>query len=124
MLGAEQEAWLGRSLSTSGARWNPVAQQTLVAPIEQRRRVWPDGWDGYPLARARLIEQLADPAVSNPVVLGGEVHSWWVSGLTRKFRDRSTRAVATEFCGTSITSASGLTPWMADAAVLTSPHLQ
>lgn len=124
MLGAAQEAWLSQSLQTSGARWNIVAQTTLMAPIEQRRRIWPDGWDGYPMARARLIEQLADPQVSNPVVLGGDVHGWWVSDLTRDFRDPAARAVATEVCGTSITSASGLAQWMADGAVLTSPHLR
>ena len=125
MLGATQEAWLAGQLARPPACWNVLAQQTLMAPVPPRnRRVWPDGWDGYPAARERLLGQLARPAVANPVVIGGDVHSWWVADLTDDLREPGARTVATEFCGTSITSGSGISQLRADGAVLASPHLR
>jgi alkaline phosphatase D len=35
MLGKEQERWLEQGLSSSTARWNILAQQTLMAPNSQ-----------------------------------------------------------------------------------------
>jgi alkaline phosphatase D len=67
-------------------------------------RYFSDGWDGYPAARRRLLDLLADGACSNPVVLGGDVHSFWVTDLKPDFRDPQAPAVASEFVGTSITS--------------------
>src|SRR6185295_10498977 len=32
LLGGEQERWLEQGLTAAGARWNILAQQTLVAP--------------------------------------------------------------------------------------------
>jgi alkaline phosphatase D len=57
MLGGEQDAWLAQGLSTSRARWNILAQQTLMAQMTyapivtpEDGRFWTDGWDGYPAA--------------------------------------------------------------------------
>jgi phosphodiesterase/alkaline phosphatase D-like protein len=33
MLGPEQEEWLGDALADSDARWNVIAQQTVVAHV-------------------------------------------------------------------------------------------
>ena len=77
MLGADQEAWLGRALGASEATWNVLAQQTIVSPV-----VVPlegavggnlDQWDGYGAARRRLVDQLRE--VDNPVVLTGDIHA-------------------------------------------------
>jgi len=114
MLGAEQEAWLEQGLETSGARWNVLAQQTLMAPSSQLPpgdpsggRFWTDGWDGYPAARRRLLDTLVRTKASNPLVLGGDVHTFYASELRADVeRPVSTTnpVVATEFTGTSITS--------------------
>jgi alkaline phosphatase D len=106
MLGQTQERWFDRSLTHSTARWNVIAQTTLVAQAMMARRVWVDGWDGYPAARDRFIGQLARPGVSNPVVVGGDVHATYVSDLRLDTRRDDSKVVATEFCGTSITSPS------------------
>jgi alkaline phosphatase D len=66
------------------------------------RRAWTDGWDGYPAARSRLLENLK--GTSNPVVLGGDVHSFNVNQLKLDFDDPAASVVASEFVGTSITS--------------------
>ncbi|WP_020655948.1 alkaline phosphatase D family protein [Massilia niastensis] len=116
MLGTEQEAWLAAGLASSRAQWNLLAQQTLVAqsssvPVAAPgdARVWSDGWDGYPLARRRLLESLLASGARNPVVLGGDVHTFYACELRPDFLRPATgrnRVVATEFCGTSITSSS------------------
>ncbi|MFL6707476.1 MAG: alkaline phosphatase D family protein [Massilia sp.] len=108
MLGGEQEAWLEQGLKTSKARWNIIAQQTLMAQ-SGRERVWTDGWDGYPAARTRLFEALAASQAANPLVVSGDVHSFFASELRRDFDRPVSNAnpvLAAEFCGTSVTSSS------------------
>ena len=106
MLGREQELWLGGALARSGARWNLITQQTPMAQFDQKpgpgRGAWTDGWDGYPAARSRLFDSLA--GISNPVVIGGDVHSFNVADLKRNFDDPASPVMASEFVGTSITS--------------------
>jgi alkaline phosphatase D len=106
MLGRAQERWLDAALGESRAAWNVIAQQTPMAQFDTKpgpgRRAWTDGWDGYPAARRRLLESLGKR--SNPVVLGGDVHSFNVSQLKLDFDDPAAPVVASEFVGTSITS--------------------
>ncbi|MCM5570273.1 alkaline phosphatase D family protein [Burkholderiaceae bacterium FT117] len=108
MLGAGQERWLDRCFAESRGRWNLIAQQTLFARADGRpgpgETAWTDGWDGYPAARQRLIDAMRSRRPSNPVVLGGDVHSNWVCDVKADFSDPRSAVVATEFCGTSITS--------------------
>jgi len=63
MLGAEQEEWLYDGLARSRARWNVIAQQVMMGQLDHNRgdpRIyWHDAWDGYPVARQRLIDHLA-----------------------------------------------------------------
>jgi alkaline phosphatase D len=108
MLGLEQERWLESVLSTSPARWNLIAQQTPLAQLDQQPgpgcRVWTDGWDGYPAARRRLLDFIARQRITNPVTLAGDVHMFMVSDLKADFDDPASPVVASELCGTSITS--------------------
>ena len=109
LLGIDQETWLETGLDRSRARWNVLAQQTLMAqrnlsPTGFGQRFWTDGWDGYPAARRRLLDYLGRRKPGNPVVIGGDVHSFWVSDLKPDFDDAKSPVVATELCGTSITS--------------------
>ena len=114
MLGLEQEAWLKDGLASSRARWNILAQQTLMAQSSQvpvtpteAGRFWTDGWDGYPAARRRVLDALVDSRAANPLVLGGDVHTFYATELRRDFNrpvSKSNPVVATEFVGTSVTS--------------------
>ncbi|MBL8481671.1 MAG: alkaline phosphatase D family protein, partial [Rhodocyclaceae bacterium] len=89
LLGMEQENWLAAQLQTSPARWNFIAQSTLMAQSENgkgaERRFWTDAWDGYPAARRRLLSALVAHKVANPVVIGGDIHATWVSDLKLDF---------------------------------------
>ena len=108
LLGAAQERWLDEGLAASRARWNVIAQQTLMAQLDRKpgegQSFWTDGWDGYPKARERLLSAIAGRRVTNPVVIGGDVHMNAAADLKVNFDDPASPVVATEFVGTSITS--------------------
>lgn len=108
MLGAAQDAWLASGFRQASARWNLLAQQTLMAEADRGRNgahtYWGDGWDGYPAARQRLLEAVAASPVRDTVVLGGDVHSFWAADLRRDFARADSPVLATEFVGGSITS--------------------
>jgi alkaline phosphatase D len=65
---------------------------------------WTDDWDGYPADRARLFQHIADSRVRNPVVLSGDIHSFWANDLKLDFNNPDSATIATEFVGTSISS--------------------
>jgi alkaline phosphatase D len=112
MLGAAQEQWLAEALRSNAAGgWNLIAQTSVLGPRDFRRgagqSLWNDGWDGYAAARQRLIDTLQRERVANPVFLGGDVHENWVGHVKADYADVASATVATEFCGTSISSRSG-----------------
>jgi len=128
MLGDTQERWLEFELDHSRARWNVIAQQTLMAQLDRKpgpgAEFWTDGWDGYPVARRRLLEYLGKRKPANPVVIGGDVHSFWVTDLKPDFDDPRSPVVATEFVGSSITSPASPRLAKADALLADNPHIR
>lgn len=111
VLGRPQERWLAQGLGGSSARWDVLAQQVLMAELNHQRSpgqttkvFWNDGWDGYPLARARLLHQLRAARVANPVVITGDWHSTFVNDIKRDFDRPDSPVVATEFVTPAITS--------------------
>ncbi len=127
MLGRAQERWLESALADSRARWNLLAQQTRIAQFDEKpgpgRRAWTDSWDGYPAARSRLLDFLADRRIANPVAIGGDVHSFNVADLKRDFEDAASPVVASEIVGTSITSEGRPQEWF-DAFLPDNPHMK
>lgn len=108
ILGHRQESWLHNQLDTSQARWNIVAQQTMMAEWNGAprgpQRYNTDGWNGYPAARNRLLQHIQAQNVSNPLIVGGDVHMTMVSDLKSENGNDRSPIVATEIVGTSITS--------------------
>ena len=111
MLGAAQEAWLAQTLSRSANApgWQIIGQSSLFAPRDFRasgagQSMWNDGWDGYSAARTRLTDALQKAQTKNAVFFGGDVHENWVGHVKADFSKPSSDSIATEFCGTSITS--------------------
>jgi alkaline phosphatase D len=98
-----------------GATWNVLAQSTLFGLRDNTpgdgQSFFNDGWDGYAPARQRLTDALQRNAVSNPVMLGGDVHENWVGYLKADYSQttsaQASAAIGVEFCGTSITSTAG-----------------
>jgi alkaline phosphatase D len=108
MLGPEQEDWLLTGLAGSGATWNAIGQQIMMARLDlqigEGLSIHDRLWDAYPAARRRFLGHLNEAAVANPVVLTGDIHSSWVNDLRADYDDQSSPVVATEFVGTSISS--------------------
>jgi alkaline phosphatase D len=117
MTGAAQESWLLKGLKDSRARWNVLAQQTMMAAVDfgpgltqfdpsvaglQIRNV--DAWDGYVAARNRLLGVVRDESIQNLIVLSGDIHSSWAAELKADFSNPASPVVGTEFVGTSISS--------------------
>lgn len=128
MIGAAQERWLFDGLSASRTRWNVIAQDVPMAQFRLKNRdgenaFTTDNWDGYPASRTRLLKHIADAKPKNPVVIGGDIHSYWANELKADFDDPSSPVVATEFVGTSISSNpppyEGIAPYLSD-----NPHVK
>jgi alkaline phosphatase D len=108
MTGPVQELWLLDRLNRSTARWNVVAQQTMLARFDflpgSLQAFNMDQWDGYATARRRVTDFLAARRPSNPIVISGDIHSSWVHDLKTNFGDPSGPTVGVEMVGTSISS--------------------
>ncbi|SFM28317.1 alkaline phosphatase [Variovorax sp. OV329] len=108
MLGTAQERWLAEGVATSKARWKLLAQSTQVSATSietaQGRQTWTDGWDGYPVARQRMLQAMADAKLRNAVTLGGDVHRFIAADLRVRPNEADSPVVASEFVGGSVTS--------------------
>jgi alkaline phosphatase D len=108
LLGAEQEQWLRRGLAASERRWKLLGQGSQICPggIESPlgRRIYSDGWDGYPRARERFLESLAHARDGNVVCMSGDVHRHMAAQLRAHGNQRESPIVAGEFVCSSITS--------------------
>ena len=105
-------------------------QQLLIAQLEhatiQPNWFWNDAWDGYPLARQRLLEAVAGTNVRNPVFCTGDWHSTFVNDLKLDFTDPSQPTIATEFVTPAITTGGDDTPYGPYYAPMIpcNPHIQ
>jgi alkaline phosphatase D len=111
MLGSAQEGWLFDALRRSAAPFNVLATQSWLAPYRHAPVGAPftgntDQWDGYPVARQRLLDVLS--GVANPVAISGDWHCAAAHGLTRNADDPASQRIGHEFSGTSISS---VCPW-------------
>ncbi|MEG0922704.1 MAG: alkaline phosphatase D family protein [Comamonas sp.] len=130
-LGWNQERWLAEQLKNNSAsrssskRWTVVCQQTLFTERHYPSgKVPTDSWAGYPAARDRAIRAIADAALRNTVLLGGDIHQNYVCRVEDPSASgRQPRVVASEFCGTSITSHSGTTQAKVDAILRHNPQV-
>ena len=93
MLGVEQERWLHETLKASGAQWNILAQQYVMAELRRHDAesgedgFGADGWDAYPATRDRLLalweEGSTRGSIRNPHAIGGDMHAFAASDLRR-----------------------------------------
>ncbi|PTT22577.1 alkaline phosphatase [Acidovorax sp. HMWF029] len=133
LLGSAQEQWLDTGLAADAAasnaeqdttRWSVIAQQTLFSPRHYPSgTVTTDNWDGYPAARARLLQAVAQHKPRNTVLLGGDIHQNYVCRVHADPDRPDSPVIASEFCGTSISSRSGTTQDKVDAVVRHNPHV-
>jgi len=107
LLGEDQEQWLSRNLANCTATWNVLASPGPLLPFTYRH----DGkdlryigaWDIYPANRARVAAALLGNRDSHPLVLSGDVHSFWALD-GRDSPNPDERFALTEFVTSSISA--------------------
>ena len=109
MLGFEQERWMYEGFRNPHAKWNIIAQQLLVAPLDQTTtdNQWgrfTEGWSGYGANRRRMIAAMDMANLKNAVFFGGDMHCYMTTDIRADDHDLKSKLVAAEFIGTSITS--------------------
>ena len=128
VLGSEQEAWLARNLQSGTARWNVLAQQVMMMPIDRRLGDEPapirnmDSWGGYDAARERLFKRMGGKG--NVVVLTGDEHQNYAGEL--RTRSGTGDPVAVEFVSTSISSGGdgSVERWGTDRIMRQNPYVK
>jgi alkaline phosphatase D len=107
-LGTAQETWLTQGLAQTKARWSILGQQTLMSQVDRGKEgasaFWMDRWDGAPASRQRVVDAMAANRTASKLVIGGDVHSFWVSDLKADFAKEKSPVAASEFVGGSISS--------------------
>jgi alkaline phosphatase D len=130
ILGRAQKRWLMRNLDRSSARWNVLAQQVMMTPLDMEpgpmRKFSMDKWSGYNVETKQLMQFLAARKPSNPIVLTGDIHSNWVTELKADFDKPESAVLGAEFTGTSISSAGdGMdTRPTTEKVIAENPHLK
>ena len=108
MLGSAQERWLVDGIAASRRRWQVIAQGTQISEAgvdtANGRRINSDGWDGYPVARERLLRGIAESGRSGVLCLGGDVHRHVAANLRLRSNDADSPLVASEIVCSSLTS--------------------
>ncbi|MDO9435613.1 alkaline phosphatase [Hydrogenophaga sp.] len=131
MLGTAQEQWLDQGLAQDSAdgrtRWSVLAQQTLfsqrIVKAAPQNSFSPNTWDGYPAARQRVLDALQARSPRNAVFLGGDIHQNVVCQVHADVARPDSPVIASEFCGTSLSSASGVPQSSMDAIRARNPHI-
>lgn len=111
MLGGVQEKWLMERLGRTTARWNLLAQETIMSSLNRVNpadRAGPpvystDVWAGYTAARDRILRRWVEAATPNPMALGGDIHSFAAADMRHPDRPDGP-PVGAEFVGGSISS--------------------
>jgi alkaline phosphatase D len=102
LLGMPQERWLQDRFRQTRGHWNLLAQQYLMESFTTRLgTVGNDGWDGYDASRRRVLQGWRDAKVSNPLVLGGDIHCFFAGEMAL---EPGGKPIASEFVGGSISS--------------------
>ena len=80
MLGPDQEKWLERNFADGRAAWNVLASSGPFLPFRLKKDStqyrYIGAWDAYPANRRRLVNAMTQ-AHGHPLVLSGDVHSFW-----------------------------------------------
>ncbi|HMO87355.1 MAG TPA: alkaline phosphatase D family protein, partial [Lacipirellulaceae bacterium] len=108
MLGHAQRDWLQQGLLSSTGAWNVLAQQVMMAVVDQAdgpdELFSMDSWSGYVQERDQLMRFLRQRRVANPVVLTGDIHTNWVNDPAPAARGEASPVPAPESVGTPIPS--------------------
>lgn len=124
MLGTPQEQWLAQNLAAETSPWSVLVQQTLFAPMQLRGgTLWSDFWDAYASSRRTVLGALSQRPVQNALILGGDLHSFWVNDVHARPLDDRSAVIATEVITSCLASRNG-PPSLLDDVRLRNAHVK
>lgn len=94
LLGSVQEAWLQASLTQNKSAWNVIASPGPFLPFrlhkDGKELAYIGAWDAYPANRKRIVAAIHAANSGHPLVLSGDVHSFWAvdGALISSLRER------------------------------------
>ena len=107
MLGKKQEQWLVDNLIQNNSSWNVIASAGPFLPfrfhVNSKELGYIGAWDAYPANRERIVKAINKAEAGHPIVLSGDVHSFWAVDGTLS-RDHGDRIPVVEFVTSSITA--------------------
>lgn len=107
LLGDDQERWLTDNLASCASTWNVMASPGPFLPFryahDGKDLRYIGAWDIYPANRERVAAALLGNRDSHPVILSGDVHSFWALD-GRETPDEDERFPVTEFVTSSISA--------------------
>ena len=120
-LGAEQNAWLRRTLAASGSVWRLIGNPYNINPwrlvnLEFLRAFRPDlppnpgiyapneAWDDYMVERRDLLQYLVDSGITDTAFLSGHTHVYLASDLRPDPDLAGSPTAAFDFCTGSLTA--------------------
>lgn len=131
LLGAPQEKWLLDGMGTSKSHWQVLANQVMMAPYDSAPgdevRTSMDQWSGYPVARDRLLNAIAQRAPNRTITITGDIHTNWVNELHSDFSRPDKPVIGAEFVCTSLSSGgdgNDTTPQRLSTMQGDNPHLK
>lgn len=108
VLGAAQEAWLMKGLSSSRARWKALAQQVMMMDLDREPgetyAANLDTWGGYRAPRERFLRALTDRRIKDTAILTGDEHQNYAGNVHLDGQNPGKTPITSEFVATSISS--------------------
>ena len=107
MLGLKQEQWLEKNLVQNKSIWNVIASPGPFLPFQfyrdDKEYRYIGAWDAYPANRERIAEAIQAAKIGHPLILSGDVHSFWAVDGTLT-TNQSERIPVVEFVTSSISA--------------------
>jgi len=125
LLGDEQEQWLKDGMRASVATWKLITQQIVFSTVSfGGSLVNFDQWDGYPLARQRILDFIHDEQLANVVVISGDLHVGGLGDLAAIASDTDSPTIAAEIVTTSLTSEGNIPAETVEALIVQVPRIK
>lgn len=107
MLGRAQEQWLIKNLTENSCHWHVIASPGPFVPFHYHvrggERVYIGAWDAYPENRRRIVEAIKSAKTRHPLILSGDVHSFWALDGGH-MKEQGERMPVVEFVTSSISA--------------------
>lgn len=94
MIGKTQAEWLMQGLVDSKAKWKVMGNQVMFSELDLHKLSKKyarnlDAWDGYPIERNKLLDDMYAYNLKNILILTGDIHTSFAFDLVRNPQDKA-----------------------------------